>query len=353
MNKTTLRKKALALFLALVTALSVLTMTVNASDLPDGFRLLFYVTPEDYEGDAHAAVIGFEGTVPPKLEIPDSYDGKPVWEIADDAFRNCTTIETLVLPQELAWIDSGAFAGCENLKTIRFGECAREIGPFAFAGCKSLTSVDFKNVGSLGVSAFEDCSSLAQITLAASYIDRNAFCGCDRLEKVTITGYDHAHSAMFWDDVYTTSHWLEEGNEALMNAEWDRIHYNADDLCIRSNVVRAICRKDFTLTINYDLADTDTCYWYHIEDYAIVLRDDYLNQPSVACYCDEGGIHTVYSEVVDADGNVVYQEDFYVDVRYTFTQRLEKIVNVALRRLYVLLRQLMCTFFPNINVDYT
>ncbi len=82
----------------------------------------------------------------------------PITYINDDAFRNCSSLSTVVLP--------------EDLKTI---------GDYAFFKCSSLSSVDLQDcekLSSIGVSAFYGCSSLnkaAKNSAEAGYLFANTY----------------------------------------------------------------------------------------------------------------------------------------------------------------------------------
>ena len=85
-------------------------------------------------------------------------------------------------------IDS-AFKGCSSLTAIKIPDSVTSIGRSAFEGCSSLTSITIPDgVTSIGDSAFSGCSSLTSITIPDSVtsIDYSAFSGCSSLTSVTI-----------------------------------------------------------------------------------------------------------------------------------------------------------------------
>lgn len=110
-------------------------------------------------------------------------------EIPYDAFRNCSSLTLIVLPETLVSIDQYAFCNCTDLKTIVFFDSLFHIGVYAFLGCTSLTSVECPPlIGMIEAGAFMDCSSLSNITLPNSieYIGRAAFKNCINLESVIL-----------------------------------------------------------------------------------------------------------------------------------------------------------------------
>lgn len=122
------------------------------------------------------------------LEIPDTYNGQPVIEIADDAFKDVTTLEKVKIGNNVESIGSDAFYGCTNLTDVIIGDSVTTIGNYAFysAGLTTLTIPN--SVTSIGSFAFRSCTSLTSITIGNSVtsIDSQAFRDCSSLENITI-----------------------------------------------------------------------------------------------------------------------------------------------------------------------
>ena len=82
-------------------------------------------------------------------------DGKEyvVNQVASYAFRNCTGLSSITLPNTIESISSYAFYGCTGLTSFKFPEKVDRISSLSFYGCSSLTSVAFpsalKEIGSL------------------------------------------------------------------------------------------------------------------------------------------------------------------------------------------------------------
>ena len=82
-----------------------------------------------------------------------------------------------------------AFDGCSSLTSVTIPNSVTSIGDYAFEDCSSLTSVTIGNsVTSIGDHAFYDCSSLTSITIPNSVtnIGDYAFSWCTSLTSVTI-----------------------------------------------------------------------------------------------------------------------------------------------------------------------
>ena len=72
---------------------------------------------------------------------PKSYTIKDGTEIiCDDAFINCKSLESIVLPDSVTHIGDYAFSGCESLKSVIFPNSVTHMGDRVF-DCKSLQSI--------------------------------------------------------------------------------------------------------------------------------------------------------------------------------------------------------------------
>ena len=115
--------------------------------------------------------------------------GESVTSIGDDAFAYCTSLTSVTIPESVTSIGNQAFAYCSSLTSVTIGESVTSIGSSAFYGCSSLTSVTIPNsVTSIGYATFSGCSSLTSVTIPNSVtsIGGWAFDGCSSLTSVTI-----------------------------------------------------------------------------------------------------------------------------------------------------------------------
>ena len=124
-------------------------------------------------------------------------------------FENCTSLEKIVLPETVTAIRPDAFKGCTALKDITWSKALETIESCAFQNCSALTDVTIPDsVKSIGFGAFSDCSALSTVMIPGTVktIGSEAFRNCDALTTVTIpdsvTSYG---SQMFYDcDALTT-----------------------------------------------------------------------------------------------------------------------------------------------------
>ena len=179
-------------------------------------------------GYSVSATPGFKGV---NVVIPAQVDGIDVVEVAENAFKDCTSVKTLLIPDSVKSIGRGALAGCTSLESLItpfagasaditdqsnmgmsyvFGssggsswsghypaltaisvtDAATSIPQGAFENMKNLQTVNLgANITSIGGSAFSGCTSLKKIVLPekCASIGAHAFRGCTAAE-ITVNG---------------------------------------------------------------------------------------------------------------------------------------------------------------------
>ena len=115
---------------------------------------------------------------------PDS-----VTTIADDAFYNCDTLDTVKIGKNVTTIGNYAFYDCDALTMVEIDSNVTTIGDYAFAYCDALTTSKIANsVTTIGASAFFHCGALTMIEIPDSVITigASAFSDCGALVTVGI-----------------------------------------------------------------------------------------------------------------------------------------------------------------------
>ena len=118
------------------------------------------------------------------ISIPNS-----VTTIGNSAFQNCSGLTSVSIPNSVTSIGDYAFYNCSSLPSVTIPNSVTSIGSWAFCGCDGLTSVTIPNsVTSIGSSAFRGCTFLASVTISNSLtsISDYAFYWCNHLTSVTI-----------------------------------------------------------------------------------------------------------------------------------------------------------------------
>lgn len=109
--------------------------------------------------------------------------------IEKEAFPECNSLKSVIIPNSVTIIEDWAFLGCCSLRSIDIPDSVTKIGVSAFSGCSSLMIIHMPDsVTSIGYNAFEGCISLKTIRIPDSVtsIGSNAFEECVSLKSIII-----------------------------------------------------------------------------------------------------------------------------------------------------------------------
>ena len=195
--------KKLLLLMAAVLAVGI---TAHATD-GDVIEFGDFICKVLSEKEKTAVITGYNGQPIGELVLPSSVNKSTGWSyavtaIGSSAFRNCTGLTSITIPNSVTSIGKEAFQGCTGLTSITIPNSVTAIGTAAFSNCSGLTSVTIPNsVTAIGNYAFYRCIGLTSITIPNSVtaIGRSAFANCTGLTSITIPNSvtaisDHAFS---------------------------------------------------------------------------------------------------------------------------------------------------------------
>ena len=171
--------------------------------VPDGYWIhvigydehIVYTAQCDYEvgdriPDAFAdSLPKITGTqVPDVFEV---YIGQCVTAIGNAAFRACTYLWKLGIPNSVTEIGGSAFRGCNSPRftELYIPNSVVTIGGTAFADCSHILELDIPDsVTSIGTGAFNGCSGATKLTIGTGItsIGEVAFGACTSLTSITI-----------------------------------------------------------------------------------------------------------------------------------------------------------------------
>lgn len=117
--------------------------------------------------------------------IPDS-----VTSIGDNAFFGCSGLTSVTIPSSVTGMGYQAFYNCSSLTSVTIPDSVTTISFAMFSGCIGLTSVTIGNsVRNIGSSAFENCSGLTSVTIpdSVTFMGDYAFSGCSGLKNIKIS----------------------------------------------------------------------------------------------------------------------------------------------------------------------
>ncbi len=172
--------------LSAVTAFAADTASSTVRTADDGTYKYEYKVNED--GDA--TITKFRALVDGSYDItiPTDFGRFPVTAIGDDAFRGCSALKKVTIPQSVTSIGDSAFAGCHNLDSVTIKDAATSIGSRAFTECPLTTTLSLgKNITTIGDHAFYYCLKLKSVTIPQSVtsIGDHAFGECVSLKTLS------------------------------------------------------------------------------------------------------------------------------------------------------------------------
>ena len=144
------------------------------------------------------------------LKVVTFAEGSKLTKLGSYAFENCKSLESIVLPEGVDFLNVGVFDACGSLKyvelngtwtelpanyfagntaleTVVLSDSALVIGDGAFDGCTALSSINFpETLNEIGEAAFRNTAiTTVNVGMGVSKIGDYAFDGCADLATVT------------------------------------------------------------------------------------------------------------------------------------------------------------------------
>ena len=175
----------------LVMIVSVLTSSLSSFAYDFEVDGIYYniLSAADRTCEVTSGDVEYEGDIVIPSSVVYKNNTVSVISIGDKAFRYCSSLTSIEIPNSVTRIGETAFYGCSSLTSIEIPNSVTRIEYFAFAYCSSFTSIEIPNsVTSIGPSAFYKCSSLTSIEIPNSVtsIGFNAFSACSSLTSIKI-----------------------------------------------------------------------------------------------------------------------------------------------------------------------
>ena len=120
------------------------------------------------------------------VELPQS-----LTRIGSNAFGGCARLAKINIPDGVTMIGAGAFGGCAELASVKLPKGLRELANDIFRGCVSLTEIKLHgNIKTIGSYAFADCIGLRALSIppGVKAIGSYAFSGCNGLTEILLPG---------------------------------------------------------------------------------------------------------------------------------------------------------------------
>ena len=190
-------KRLISLLVAVCMMITMLPLSAVTAFAADTSSTTGTASYGDYEydytintEDGTATITKFRALVDGSYDItiPTDFGRFPVTAIGDDAFRGCSALKKVTIPQSVTSIGDSAFAGCRNLDSLTINDAATSIGNRAFTECPLTTMLSLgKKITTIGDEAFYDCRGLTSVTIPPSVtsIGKKAFYQCIHLKTLS------------------------------------------------------------------------------------------------------------------------------------------------------------------------
>lgn len=165
------------------------------------------------------------------IELP-----KNLKNIEESAFRNCVNLKAIELPENLKRLRINAFRGCHSLKKIILHEGIEKIFTGAFLNCQGLEEVEMKEgIKSIRAEAFSGCENIKSIKIPDSVeeIESKAFYSCKNLEEIKMSeGIRYVETEVFNETKYYIEN-LSDNNDIYIGKVLIKFNRGSSDIKVK------------------------------------------------------------------------------------------------------------------------
>ena len=275
-------KKLLALVLLVCMAAFTLSITAcGKQEADEDTGGLVLTISNDKQFYVVTGTINFTGS---ELSIPAQYEGLPVKAINQKAFKNCTTLTSVNIPDSITNIGKGAFTGCTGLREISvpfMGESvgatrAKSVFGYIFGSSSYPNSVPTDQVYNEDedYSTYYIPTSLEKVVFRGEKLNYGSFYGMTGLRSVVLgERVNEIEANVFagcssFSDLYVCSPAIAKGITGL--SSYGGLAGNCDNLYVSENVVAsersdflnamAITERGLVDGIKYDVLDYESAF---------------------------------------------------------------------------------------------
>ncbi len=152
-------------------------------------------------------VYGRAGACFSNIIIFNEYNGRKVSKIGSYAFKNCSSLERITIPDSVTTIGLNAFENCSSLESIEISDGVTSIGMGAFRGCSSLERIEIPDsVNTINSAAFFNCSSLVEVVFTDA---TTTWEGDNLTSKTEISVTDALANATYLTSTYVSYYWYK------------------------------------------------------------------------------------------------------------------------------------------------
>ncbi len=197
------------------------------------------------------------------LTIPDTFESKPVTEIASYAFYEESCLESVVIGNNVSKIGISSFRNCDNLTSVVLGDAVKTVENEAFFYSPITNLTLNENLEEIKTYAFSDCN-IFELNLPTSLITigTNAFADNREILSITLPQALESIGQFAFDDCVKL---VEVKNNSNLTLELG----SSENGCVAENALKVLSSNQ---TEN-NFIEQDGFVFYNYNDTYYLMRD--------------------------------------------------------------------------------